>query len=206
MKRLPIVPTILVALAVAAMVALGVWQLQRRAEKAAMLAQLAANQRLPTTAFPAIPVGEHLLFRRAGAFCLGVTGWTQRAGRDADGKPGWRIIAQCKTGAEGPGFAVQLGVSENSDPHPQWRVGRVSGYIAEAPDARPLIASMLGLGGPKTLMLIADHPIAGLRANPGPDLSAVPNNHLAYAVQWFIFAGLAMVIYALALRRRNRPA
>jgi surfeit locus 1 family protein len=32
----------------------------------------------------------------------------------------------------------------------------------------------------------------------------VPNNHLAYAVQWFLFAGVAAVIYALALRRRTR--
>lgn len=204
MRRLPILPTMLVALAAAAMVALGLWQLQRRDEKAAILAQLAANQHLPATAFPAIPLGEHLLFRRAGAFCLGVTGWTLRAGRDAGGQSGWRVIAQCKTGAEGPGFAVQLGVSSDPDAHPAWRGGRVSGYIAQAPDARPVIANMLGLGGPKTLMLVADHPIDGLRANAAPDLSAVPNNHLAYAVQWFIFAGLALLIYALALRRRDR--
>jgi len=31
----------------------------------------------------------------------------------------------------------------------------------------------------------------------------IPNNHLAYAVQWFLFAGIAGVIYALALKRRR---
>jgi surfeit locus 1 family protein len=40
----------------------------------------------------------------------------------------------------------------------------------------------------------------------------VPNNHLAYAVQWFLFAAVASVIYVLALRwrgrngKRSRPA
>ena len=53
-------------------------------------------------------------------------------------------------------------------------------------------------------MLVAAPPPAGLAANPGPDLSAVPNNHLAYAVQWFLFAGIAAIIYLLALRRRAR--
>ena len=53
---------------------------------------------------------------------------------------------------------------------------------------------------------MTDTPAAGLEANPAPDLSSVPNNHLAYAVQWFIFAALAGIIYALALRRRMKPA
>jgi surfeit locus 1 family protein len=52
-------------------------------------------------------------------------------------------------------------------------------------------------------MLIAAEPVAGLAANPAPDLKSVPNNHLAYAVQWFLFAGVAVVIYILALRRKG---
>jgi surfeit locus 1 family protein len=51
-------------------------------------------------------------------------------------------------------------------------------------------------------MLVADTPAPGLMPNPGPDPSSIPNNHLAYAVQWFLFAGLALLIYALALRKR----
>ena len=45
-------------------------------------------------------------------------------------------------------------------------------------------------------------PLAGLAPNPGPDLSAIPNNHLAYAGQWFFFAAVAGIIYTLAVRRR----
>ncbi|NBO00626.1 MAG: hypothetical protein EBV21_04095 [Betaproteobacteria bacterium] len=32
--------------------------------------------------------------------------------------------------------------------------------------------------------------------------SDLPNNHLSYAVQWFLFAFVALVIYALAVRKR----
>ena len=37
-----------------------------------------------------------------------------------------------------------------------------------------------------------------------PELSSVPNNHLAYAVQWFLFATVAAIIYVLALRLQQR--
>lgn len=204
--RLPLIPTILVAIAAAAMIALGVWQLHRGAEKDALLVRLAANRTRPAMAFPAIPVGDDLLFRRASAFCLSVTGWTAQSGRDASGKTGWRKIAQCRTGAEGPGFSVQLGIGSDPNANPPWRGGTVNGYISYAPNAAPLIVSMLGAAGPKTLMLVADTPAKGLRANAGPDPAAVPNNHLAYAVQWFIFAAIAVVIYAIALRRRGLAA
>jgi len=202
-RRVPVFATILVALAVAAMIALGVWQLQRRHEKEALLARLAANRDLPPVAFPQIPLGDDLLFRSAGAFCLQPANWQSEGGHDANGKPGWRQIAQCRTGAEGPGFTVQIGVASAPNAKPTWRGGAVRGYIARAPDHQPLIASMVGQGGPKTLMLVADPPLGGLAANPPADLSSVPNNHLAYAVQWFVFAGVAAVIYALALRSRR---
>ena len=39
-----------------------------------------------------------------------------------------------------------------------------------------------------------------------PDPGDLPNNHLAYAGQWFLFALAAAVIYVLALRRRRRDA
>ncbi len=51
-------------------------------------------------------------------------------------------------------------------------------------------------------MLVADTPAPGLKPNTPPDLDAVPNNHLAYAGQWFFFAAVAGIIYTLALRRR----
>ncbi|MDO7843975.1 SURF1 family protein [Sphingomonas immobilis] len=204
MKRIPVFATILVALAVAAMIALGVWQLQRRHEKEALIVRLAQNRDLPAVAFPRLKTDDTLLFRRATAFCLQPVSWSNEGGHDAKGGPGWRQIAQCRTGAEGPGFAVQIGIGHSPTAKPDWKGGVVRGYLAYAPDHQPIIAAAFG-GAPKTLMLVADPPLAGLGANPPADLSSVPNNHLAYAVQWFVFAAIAAIIYAVALRRRRTP-
>ena len=80
--------------------------------------------------------------------------------------------------------------------------GTVGGILTHAPDTRALIATV-GDHAVAPMMLVAMPPVAGLAANAAPSLDAVPNNHLAYGVQWFLFAGVAVVIYALALRRRG---
>ena len=38
-----------------------------------------------------------------------------------------------------------------------------------------------------------------------PSLSSIPNNHRSYALQWFAFALIALVIYGLAVRKRLNP-
>ena len=199
MRRLPVVPTALVALAVAAMIALGVWQLQRRTEKEAFIARVAANPGKPPVAFPRQP-DDTLLLRRTTAMCLEpVT--IDRAGA---GTAGYRLIATCRDGADGPGIKVQLGTTHDPRGTTDWRGGAVSGWISHAPDARPLIASLVAPHA-QEMLLVADRPAPGLAANTRPDVGLIPNNHLAYAGQWFLFAGIAVVIYALALRRRVRP-
>lgn len=200
MKRVPVVPTVIVALAIAAMVALGLWQLlDRRPQKEAFLAQLAANPTLPPVAFPRMP-DETLLFRRSSAFCLEPVAIT-RAGA---GAAGYRIIALCRTGAEGPGLRVQIGTTRDPVGKVAWGGGKVSGWIAHAPDGRPLIVEVTQPHAPRELMLVAATPAAGLSPNAPPSIDSIPNNHLAYGVQWFLFAGVAGVIYVIALRRRGR--
>ncbi|TCP35816.1 SURF1 family cytochrome oxidase biogenesis protein [Sphingomonas sp. BK235] len=198
MRRVPVVPTLLVALAAAVMVALGLWQLlERKPQKEALLAQLAANPGKPPIAFPRFP-DDALLFRRASAFCLQPVGY-ERAGA---GAAGFRVIALCRTGAEGPGLRVQIGTTRDAKTATTWRGGEVRGWIAHAPDARPLIATVMAPRA-RELMLVSDSPAPGLAANTPPDPSSVPNNHLAYAVQWFLFAAVAVVVYVVALRRRG---
>jgi surfeit locus 1 family protein len=51
-------------------------------------------------------------------------------------------------------------------------------------------------------MLVSDRAAPGLVRSKTPSATDIPNNHRAYAVQWFLFAGVALLIYALALRRR----
>ena len=189
-RRWPLIPTILVAAAVATMIALGIWQLQRMRHKEVLLATYAAAQNKPPIGWPTAPVGEPLpLFRSATGNCLQVTGFRTSAGQNRSGEPGFLVIADCRVGAEGPGMAVELGWSKDPNAGHTYTGGLVSGVIAPDRIAR--------------MRLVAAEPGPGLVASAPPSTDTIPNNHLSYAIQWFLFAAIALVIYVLALRRRE---
>ena len=75
--------------------------------------------------------------------------------------------------------------------------------IAERPAGQTLVARLFGGAAPREAMLIADRAAPGLEPTAPPSPADIPNNHLAYAVQWFLFASVAAIIYALALWRRD---
>ena len=207
MKRIPIVATLVVALAVAAMICLGIWQLQRAVWKEALIAQLSGNRALPAIAFPAFaPVSPTAMFRKSSAMCVEVVRWRVEAGRTPTGQPGYRQIAECRTGAEGPGALIDMGLTADPQFKPAWKGGEVAGLITTEPDRASLIARLTGNAPVLRPMLVADVPAPGMAASNPPGVESITNNHRAYAVQWFIFAGVALVIYVLALRRRTlRP-
>ncbi|MFM9936952.1 MAG: SURF1 family protein [Novosphingobium sp.] len=186
MKRVPIVPTVIVLIAVAYMIHLGIWQLDRLKLKEAMLARYTAAQN-SSAEVPFVvrsELAEDALYHRSRLVCLNVGGMTTQSGRNSKGEAGLAHYAQCRT-ARGDAAKVVLGWSR--DPAaPNWDGGVVTGWIAPGP------------------RLVADPPVAGLAPNARPDPNDIPNNHLAYAVQWFLFAGVALVIYALALMKRMR--
>ena len=65
-RKLPIMPTIIVAAAVAVMIGLGVWQLGRAQWKDELLEQYRTASKLPPIAFPTAPsTGPLPLFRWA---------------------------------------------------------------------------------------------------------------------------------------------
>ena len=202
MKRLPLIATMIVGLAVAAMIALGIWQLDRRGQKEALIAQFAANQSRPSMAFPAIPMGDELLFRRASAFCLEPVSETLAAGYNLKGERGWRHLVSCRTGAEGPGFTVDIGWSASFETRSTWKGGTVEGVIGPVPDQRSVIERSVADKAQQQLLLVATRAGGGLQPSATPSLEGIPNNHLAYAVQWFLFAAIALGIYGLALWRR----
>jgi surfeit locus 1 family protein len=196
-KRLPLVPTVLVAAAAATMAGLGVWQLDRARWKEGLLAQYEAARGMPEMAFPTAPLPEPLpLFRRASGHCLAVAGWRQVVGRSRAGEVGYAHLAQCRTGAEGPGMTVEAGWSKDPSARPRWTGGRVEGTIIFDRKARLRLVSIGGLGG--------------LEPSAVPDVatasSVTPAGHRGYAATWFAFALLSVVIYLLALRGRWRKA
>lgn len=189
MKRIPVIPTLVVLAAVACMLLLGVWQIRRMHEKEALLARYAAAPGQPVVAWPAVPVRDGaLLYRRSGGLCLQPVAWSARAGRSAAGESGWRHVVLCRTGVEGPGMAIDMGWSKDPKTPVGWTGGRVTGTIDADRD--------------HVLLLVSDTAAPGLTPSLKPSPEDIPNNHFAYAVQWFAFAGIALVIYALALRRK----
>lgn len=202
--RFPLIPTLLVAAAVATMIALGVWQLRRADEKEALKARYERNMALPPIALPATGVAdETLLYRRAAAFCLEVTDWRRIGGKSASGRSGTRFVADCRAGAEGPGFAADMGISADPKAQPAWRGGEVAGRIAAEPSRAGLLDRLTGKAPPPRPMIVAERPAQGLEASAPPSAD-VANNSLSYAFQWFFFAAAAALIYVLALRRRRR--
>ena len=191
MSRLPLIPTVIVAGAVATMIGLGIWQIDRARQKEALLAGYAAAQGQPEISFPTAPfANDPPLFRKASGTCVEVTGWRPVAGESRDGKVGYAFLADCRTGAEGPGMVVDAGWSANPQAGPQWKGGPVAGVIAPDKKAKMRLVSATGLGG--------------LAASAPPSPAMIPNNHRSYAVQWFAFAGIALIIYFLALKGRRK--
>ncbi|WP_374405957.1 SURF1 family cytochrome oxidase biogenesis protein [Pelagerythrobacter sp.] len=186
-RKVPIIPTIIVLAAVGTMIALGFWQLDRRAQKEALLARYAEAQ--ATSAAVAWPgneaAAERALFHHARLDCERVLSVTPRAGTSVDGRKGWANIARC---AIGGGAEADVAIGWSVEPEPAaWQGGPVEGIVAPGP------------------RLVVGQPPAGLAQLAAPDPADIPNNHLAYAGQWFFFALTALVIYVLALRRKRRP-
>ncbi len=189
-RRLPIGATIIVLCAVAIMVALGVWQLQRAQWKADLLERYISSVTMSSdVAWPqTLQEVERALYRHAAVTCERVLAHDARSGRSAAGEAGWAHVARCELGDAGEADVV-LGWSQQSDPV-VWTGGAVAGFIGPGMDGEA--------------RLIASPPLAGLEANAPPNPEDIPNNHIAYAVQWFFFALTALGVYALALRKRIR--
>jgi surfeit locus 1 family protein len=185
-QRWPLVPTVIVLAAMAIMVALGFWQLGRAQEKDAMIARYtAAGQESGAVRFPRTAEQvDAALYRRSRVVCDDVLSTRSTASRDPKGNSGLAQVARCALDRGGVAD-IFLGFTNRPTPV-EFTGGPVEGIIAPAADGA---------------RLVADPPTFGLSALPPPDPRDLPNNHLAYAGQWFFFALTALVIYALVLRK-----
>ena len=188
LRQLPVIPTIVVLIAAGIMVSLGVWQLGRADEKAALIAKFeAALEDKSLKPFPPEKgiLDQRSLFHRTRIECTAVVAREAVAGRSAAGRNGMAQIVQCKTPH---GVAdVKLGWSDRPE-FPEFAAGPIYGIVVP--------------GGKHGMRVQADPPLAGLEPLAKPDPRDLPNNHLAYAGQWFFFALTALVIYWLAMKKR----
>jgi cytochrome oxidase assembly protein ShyY1 len=189
-RRLPTIPTLIVLIAVGVMISLGIWQLRRAEWKERLVARYQQAEKLPPITWPTVPLREEQLplFRHATGVCLKTAGQRAVAGENMSGEPGYVHIIDCATGAEGPGMSVEVGWSKDPNAKVNWAGGPVSGIIG--PDRHTRMRLVAGSSPP------------GLEPSAPPSVASIPNNHRSYALQWFSFALIALVIYVLALRKR----
>lgn len=223
--------TLAVAPALAVLIALGVWQLQRREWKHELIARIDAQ----------IAAGPRDLVE----VLTGPADDQPYAHVEADGRvdpakavhlfspttegASYRVIAPLDYG-EGHVILVDLGSISEAEkaalatPVPKTAAGRVHaegilrpsdppGWFDAAPDtganrwyARdvPAMAAALGVPQAPPFILQSETPNDGGLPHPVPFRPDLPDNHLAYAVTWFSFALILLVIYALMSRRPKR--
>ena len=204
MRRPPVIATLVVLLAVATMIGLGLWQLHRLSWKEDLLARYSAAARLSAplmvdgSDLPANAAYRHIVWDCPQASADQVVG-----GTNAQGGSGWAHVVLCRHGTAQAGTLVPvvLGWSANLPPV-RWAGGRLTGVAV--PGIKTGVFLPVAGGALRNLdwHIVADPPLAGLMANATPDPRTIANNHLSYAMQWFFFAATALIIYALALRRR----
>jgi surfeit locus 1 family protein len=193
-RRLPFMSMIVVAAAVAVLIGLGVWQLQRAKWKEQLLARYEQAEKLPPITWPTVPLRtEQLpLFRHATGVCLRPVGKRAQAGENLQGEAGYVQIVDCATGAEGPGMSVEVGWSKDPNAKVNWAGGLVSGIIV--PDRK------------MRMRLVAATAPPGLQPSRPPSANTAspitPAVHRGYAATWFSLAAIALIIYGFALRKR----
>jgi cytochrome oxidase assembly protein ShyY1 len=91
-------------------------------------------------------------------------------------------------------MSVEVGWSKNPNTKVNWAGGPVSGIIV--PDRR------------SRMRLVAATAPPGLEPSRAPDAASAsavtPFGHRMYALTWFALAGVALIIYGIALGKRMR--
>ncbi len=230
-KRFPVGLTVTVAIALAILVGLGVWQLQRLQWKQDLLAHVEAARTAPAVPIgDVLGAGEDADYRRVVAVCPGLsTAPYVELYALVEGQVGSRLISACQLeGGPYGSILVDRGfVAETisarppvqpDDPRPNGIRGVLRlprpGLNIGTPDdpehgrfytrrVEP-IAAALGAKDPAPYFLMAE-------TSTNPDWAAlkpmplpvdIPNRHLEYALTWFGLAVVLLGVYAAMLRGR----
>lgn len=225
----PWVLTVLTALGLIILVALGTWQVNRLGWKQDLIARAeAAAARPPVPAATLAGPGEDPEFRRVSLTCPGLAAAPFVELRTIEeGQAGVRLVSACRdsgrTWLVDRGFVAdevvdRPAVSDVATPVQIEGVLRrpsASGAFTPEPAGRTFygrdpeaMAAVLGAPGPVvplTVYLTASSSPDGPAVRPSAPPPAFSNNHLGYAATWY---GLALVLagmwIAFVMRRRRR--
>ena len=225
-----LVPTIVTACAVLVLVALGIWQLERREWKRALLEERAATlAAAPVPPPQTLPEARRVALRRvrdAGVFLHDKELYLNAIG--PQGGAGFDVLTPLREPA-GRVVFVNRGFIPTELRDPRTRpagepVGtvQVGGRIRLPPDGKPgwfvpdnrpernfwFWIDLRAMAAADHLTDVAPFYIdADATPNPGgwpkggTTLPDLPNNHLQYAITWFSLAVAASVIYVLSQRQ-----
>lgn len=224
--------------ALALLIGLGVWQLQRLEWKQGLIAQIEARTHAePVTLKEALTrarAGEDVSYLRVrveGRFDNGKERYLYAV---SDGTPGWHVITPLEA-PEGEVVLVDRGFVPNAFKEPSSRAqGEINDAVAviglaRSPDTQGLFIpdnepaenrwfwrdlgamskSMFPEGAPDIAPFILEaerSDIPGGWPLGGQTRLDLPNNHLQYALTWFLLALCLVVIYVIYVRSRLRAA
>ncbi len=211
-----VLPLILSLGGLAALMALGFWQIGRADWKDGVIATLEARLAEAPVPLPAAPDPEADLYRavrstgRVDGEGIAVFSTWRGAG------PGYRIVAPFVTD-DGRRVLLDRGHAATPDAAraPAERIAvegnlnwpaEVEGDPSDGWEARdvPALAAALGTE-PVLIVARATSDPGGVRPVP-LDTAGIPDNHLGYAVQWFGLAAVWAGMAALWFHRRRRGA
>lgn len=206
MNRRLILPTLIVAAMLVTLVKLGLWQLDRRAWKQDLIAQLQAAPRQPLLGpndFYLAMIGKKSVqYRRAELPCTPgeVLPYDLRGGSSIKGESGYLVLVSCRPNRKLPDIVAVAGWTQRPD------AAAVKVHVDT--EFRGLVIENpygTAVGRPK-FMLIPDTAVPPLQVSQMPSPDELPDNHLSYAGQWFGLAAALVAIYAIWLRRRLRSS
>lgn len=226
MKRFPWILTLLTAPALALLIALGVWQVQRLAWKEGLIAQADIAAKAPPAPLAQVLAAPDPEFRRALVVCPGLaTAPFIELQSIMDGEAGSRLISACRAPGQPHAFLIDRGfVPDTTTNRPrvlettlplsvmvELRRTPKPGAMSPPPSqgrfyARDsvAIAAVLKVQAPSEFTLFAldstNPELAALIPSAPP--AAFANNHFGYALTWFGLAIALVGFYVALLRRR----
>lgn len=225
-RRFPWGLTVVAALALALLLSLGVWQVQRLHWKQGLIAQAEAAAALPSAPLATVLASGSPQFRKASIDCPGLASAPYVELQSIhDGQAGVRLISACRPVGQERAFLVDRGfVADDISARPpvasstapmtiavELRETPAPGGMAPPPQqgrfyARDSLAMaealQAGEVSPWTLFALTSSNPEWQALRPSAPPAAFSNNHLGYALTWFGLA-LALVGFYIALLRRK---
>lgn len=203
-RRFPLLATLLTLAIVPVLIAFGIWQLDRRTWKAGLKDQLAAAPGLPPVSSAefaaAMHSGRSLQYRRASIECRPgmVKPYDLKGGESARGQTGFLVLVDCGNPelrhGNGPGVVVVAGWNQRPDV--------TSPVVVDAIFDGLVIDRPYGADTSRPQFMVIPHTAAApLAPSLMPAPADLPDNHLSYALQWFSFAAILIVIYGIWIVR-----